>query len=170
MKRVLSILLIITGLSAFTTIPSEIYWSKDFKMTRNHFVPVNRGQIEPGRAATITTEIRLNMNYNKTYTAKAFAVFHTQKSYMLTTLDSAQCKIVINHEMGHFNVTEYIVRCLNSSLTGVKDPNTMVALYNDYVTKRDQMQEQYDRETNNGLDLDEQKRWDEKLYKLLNNN
>ena len=44
----------------------------------------------------------------------------------------------------------------------------MIAAYNYQVRERDLMQEQFDRETNHGLIDSEQKRWNEKMNKLLN--
>lgn len=155
------------GITAFTNeIPREIYWSKDFKMTKEHFV--QKPDIEPGKAASIATEIRLNTNYNGVGAGRAFAIFNTQESYMKPGLNDWQLGIVLTHEQVHFNVTEYHVRILNGRLSGVKDPGAMIAAYNYQVRERDKMQEQFDRETNHGLIDSEQKRWNEKMNKLLN--
>lgn len=167
MKRIL-ILVMLFSLTAFTNVnvPVEIYWSKDFKMTKEHFV--QKSDIEPGKAASIATEIRLNTNYNGVGAGRAFAIFNTQQSYMKPGLNEWQLGIVLNHEQTHFNVTEYHVRILNAKLVGVKDPNQMIALYNYQVRQRDIMQEQFDRETNHGLIDAEQSRWDKKMNELLN--
>ena len=129
------------SLTAFTNVnvPVEIYWSKDFKMTKEHFV--QKSGIEPGKAASIATEIRLNTNYNGVGAGKAYAIFNTQQSYMKPGLNDWQLSIVLPHEQAHFNVTEYHVRILNSKLVGVKDPNSMIALYNYQVRERDKMQD-----------------------------
>jgi hypothetical protein len=166
MKRLIIMLFI--GITAFTNkeIPVEIYWSDNFTMTRDHFTQVE--SMDAGRAASIATEIRLNMNYNGTFTARAFAIFNTKQSYMLKRLDNWQLGIVLAHEQVHFNITEYNVRMLNNSLSGVKDQATMLAQYNYWVNKKDRMQEQYDNETKHGLDDAEQARWNKKLKELLN--
>lgn len=155
------------GITAFTNeIPREIYWSKDFKMTKEHFV--QKPDIEPGKAASIATEIRLNTNYNGVGAGRAFAIFNTQQSYIKPGLNDWQLGIVLNHEQIHFHITEYQVRILNAKLVGVKDPSQMLALYNYQVRQRDIMQEQFDRETNHGLIDVEQSRWDKKMNELLN--
>lgn len=161
------IIMLFIGITAFTNeIPREVYWSKDFKMTKEHFV--QKPDIEPGKAASIATEIRLNTNYNGVGAGRAFAIFNTQQSYMKPGLNDWQLGIVLAHEQVHFNITEYHVRILNGRLSGVKDPGAMIAAYNYQVRERDLMQEQFDRETNHGLIDSEQKRWDEKMNKLLN--
>lgn len=155
------------GITAFTNeIPREVYWSKDFKMTKEHFV--QKPDIEPGKAASIATEIRLNTNYNGVGAGKAYAIFNTQESYMKPGLNEWQLSIVLPHEQAHFNITEYHVRILNGKLAGVKDPGSMIVAYNYQVRERDRMQEQFDRETNHGLIDSEEKRWEEKLNTLLN--
>lgn len=155
------------GITAFTNeIPREVYWSKDFKMTKEHFV--QKPDIEPGKAASIATEIRLNTNYNGVGAGRAFAIFNTQQSYIKPGLNDWQLGIVLTHEQTHFNITEYHVRILNGKLAGVKDPGSMIALYNYQVRERDKMQEQFDRETNHGLIDSKEKRWEEKLNTLLN--
>lgn len=154
------------GITAFTNeIPREIYWSKDFKMTKEHFV--QKPDIEPGKAASIATEIRLNTNYNGVGAGRAYAIFNTQESYMKPGLNEWQLGIVLNHEQIHFHITEYQVRILNAKLVGVKSPNEMIALYNYQVNQRDKMQEQYDQETNHGLNYTEQTRWSNKIKELL---
>lgn len=162
------LIVLLFSLTAFTNVnvPVEIYWSKDFKMTKEHFV--QKPDIEPGKGASIATEIRLNTNYNGVGSAKAFAIFNTQQSYMKPGLNDWQIGIILNHEQTHFNVTEYHVRILNAKLVGVKDPGQMLAAYNYQVRQRDIMQEQYDRETNHGLIDAEQARWDKKMKELLN--
>lgn len=167
MKKIL-ILVMLFSLTAFTNVnvPVEIYWSKDFKMTKEHFV--QKPDIEPGKAASIATEIRLNTNYNGVGAGRAFAIFNTQQSYIKPGLNEWQLGIVLNHEQIHFHITEYQVRILNAKLVGVKSPNEMIALYNYQVNQRDKMQEQFDRETNHGLIDSEEKRWEEKLNTLLN--
>jgi len=160
------IIMLFIGITAFTNeIPREIYWSKDFKMTKEHFV--QKPDIEPGKAASIATEIRLNTNYNGVGAGKAYAIFNTQKSYMKPGLNEWQLGIVLNHEQIHFHITEYQVRILNAKLVGVKSPNEMIALYNYQVNQRDKMQEQYDQETNHGLNYTEQTRWSNKIKELL---
>ena len=167
MKKIL-ILVMLFSLTAFTNVnvPVEIYWSKDFKMTKEHFV--QKSDIEPGKAASIATEIRLNTNYNGVGAGRAFAIFNTQQSYIKPGLNDWQLGIVLTHEQTHFNITEYHVRILNGRLSSVKDPGAMIAAYNYQVRERDLMQEQFDRETNHGLIDSEQKKWDEKMNKLLN--
>lgn len=163
MKSLLIVLLI--SLAAFTEVPVEIYWSKDFKMTKEHFV--EKPDIEPGKAASIATEMRLITNYNGVGTGRAFAIFNTKQSYMKPGLSEWQLSVILPHEQTHFNITEYHVRILNGRLSGVKDPGQMLAAYNYQVRQRDIMQEQFDRETNHGLVDAEQARWDKKIKELL---
>lgn len=89
------------------------------------------------------------------------AVFQPDRSWLLP---GSRNPIVLNHEQRHFDITEYCTRLMRSRL---KKFENYSRVFTEVSRQCELMQDDYDRETRNGIDLEEQQRWDRKVDSLL---
>lgn len=85
--------------------------------------------------------------------------------------DEAKLKSVLNHEQGHLKIGvlmqhELTDRLRTRSYT-VHYKQEAAGIFNKVARKYQAMQEQYDQETQHMMHRQEQRRWDEKLDKML---
>lgn len=81
-------------------------------------------------------------------------------------------KSVLNHERGHFNITELYARKLRKKIseTTFNSENyrhELWALYKEYDDLMDKYQDRYDNETESSMDTPKQKAWEAQLKKDL---
>lgn len=149
------------------TKPDILLWSKNIKLQRTDFVIVNS---LPGRQlASISTSIWLNSNYQGTGAIRAYSGMTRSSSLFLKSINNEQkIKEILNHEQGHFNITEFVTRMLNDRLYRIKDWNTANKLFEAYSKDTLKLyQYRYDTQTNHHNDKVRQKQWDEILNKSL---
>ena len=89
------------------------------------------------------------------------AVFQPDRSWMLPGSRNA---VVLNHEQRHFDISEYCTRLMRSRL---KKFDNYTKVFAEASQHCERMQDDYDRETRNGIDLEAQHRWDHKIDSLL---
>jgi hypothetical protein len=71
---------------------------------------------------------------------------------------------VLNHEQRHFDLAEYNARRLRSEIKSIQGYQELF----DRITREgDALQDQYDRETDHGTDLEAQARWNRRIDDLL---
>ncbi len=79
---------------------------------------------------------------------------------------------ILSHEQGHFDISELFARKLCSKLRDYSfNPSTyqkdLDRIYNSVMKERQEMQDQYDRETNHSIDRTAQAAWKKKIAGLL---
>lgn len=89
------------------------------------------------------------------------AVFQPDRSWMLP---GSRNEIVLNHEQRHFDISEYCTRLMRSRLKKFDNYSKVFSEASQYCER---MQDDYDRETRNGIVLEAQHRWDHKIDSLL---
>lgn len=141
-----------------------IRWSER-KLQFNDFQLVN-GELYNEAAATSCTGIVFGYDTSlKTF--HAIAVFEPSKSKW-SSLHTANIPYLLNHEQRHFDLTEYIVRKLNSDMVG-KDSTLQLTLFKIYQEQLDMIEVLYDSETKHSLDTTNQHMWDTMINNLLSN-
>jgi predicted secreted Zn-dependent protease len=78
----------------------------------------------------------------------------------------------LNHEQGHYDITEIFARKMRQELSIKKyrRKNVQVkieAIMNKYIEKKNECQDKYDIETNHSLNTDSQKKWTEYIRSQL---
>lgn len=144
----------------------EVKWSKD-KINTDYFTLTQ--SIQSGRLARAYTGIYMDYNYMGTHNIKAYAVWDKSKSLIIDTLSGSELEEVITHEQGHFDITEYITRCLNNELREVSTISAADKLYYLYLDKLDWMQKMYDLQTDHHNNKPTQLVWDGMILLLLTN-
>ncbi len=154
---------------------SDIRWSKNFKVRVSDFQsPVNYNE----GFANISTGFSCDyIAQNETgYTLDIYAFMTPDSSFMsrmpdLIWTDSGRA--VLNHEQRHFDITEVNTRYFKKVLRSYKfrrEQNVLIdSLYNIYQDKMIQMQNLYDKETENGGLDSMQTKWDFKIDSILRN-
>ena len=121
-----------------------------------------------GAAATTTTYLGIEYNIDKSgFTYRISCRFSKNKSWGLHKTD-----YILSHEQGHFDIAEIFARKLHkemseyrfNSKTFQKD---LQRIYENLMTEKENMQNEYDRETNHSINKVRQKEWLEKISQLL---
>lgn len=79
---------------------------------------------------------------------------------------------ILRHEQGHFDIAEFFARMLHREL-GAYEFNSrtydrdLKIIYDQVMREKENMQNQYDRETNHSINRDNQEEWLEKIRKML---
>lgn len=100
---------------------------------------------------------------------KIQSIFDPKKSWKRVGVDD----YVLNHEQGHFDITEYHARLLRKKLKTAKYKSFSTVsqdiqeMFNLSYTSANEMQIQYDEQTRHSIDRKKQKKWDKKIKKLL---
>jgi predicted secreted Zn-dependent protease len=76
------------------------------------------------------------------------------------------------HEQGHFDITEIFARKLNKAMSAYHfNQNTyrkdLNKIYQDIIKEKDNMQDQYDHETNFSRNKEKQMEWLKKIQTML---
>lgn len=165
MKITTTLLIGIITMSFQSPYKPDITWSQK-KLTREDFTLVKT--LPNSRIAILNSGINLNINYNSTYKYRAFSNCNRNISVLIDTLSGQHLIDVINHEQRHFDITEYMTRCLNQQLLGVNDVNVAYKLFYQALDDLDTMQKQYDAQTEHYNDKAYQLMWNSKIDSLLN--
>ena len=169
LKRILSSFLfllpfIAIGQYKVGTIP----WSEGRRLTWHDY------EAEPNpnsdAAALTTTYLGIQYSFNRdgfSYNIEcSFAPKSSWGRYKTTH--------ILGHEQGHFDIAEYFARKLNMKMKNYRfNKNTyekdLKKIYNDIVDEKEEVQNQYDRETNHSINKEMQKEWLKKIEEMLDN-
>lgn len=127
---------------------------KDF----NGFKRINQNLQGGNSFAFISTEIKVIDN-----DVKAF--FHPSRSYIYNE-NTIGDKALLMHELYHFHITEYIVRKIRQELAQNKGQD-IHNLVEKYKQEEQQLQFDYDKQTDHSYYLGRQFKWQEKVDSLL---
>lgn len=123
-------------------------------------VPENQTSV----AARTTTELQMDITEvdgQFTYSVRAYFLPHSSFVRVKT-------REILSHEQTHFQIAYYAaIKCM-FYLEGLQGGDAAakeeaVTLYNQYVREKDLLNEQFDQETNHGLNKLDEKRWEERM-------
>lgn len=122
-----------------------------------------KGKPDSQGVALTCSQIYFETNYsNGKYYFTVYSQFIPEKSFTTTTKER-----ILRHEQGHFDITELMVRRLNAQLKNVSTQTEASDLYQKTVNEWGELEQRYDRETNNSINVAEQERWETEIKKLL---
>jgi hypothetical protein len=148
---------------------NELQWKEGYRLQPSDFLTVN--SLPDDKLAEIYTGISYKEFRTRTGKIKGFevhAVCDRSKSFMLEKVKKGyHLKRIIDHEQGHFDLTEYITRKLRQRLENCTNSELAESIYYDHLTLMDELQQLYDSQTDHGRDEDLQKKWDLKIRQYL---
>ncbi len=141
-----------------------IRWNESRKIEFADF----KGAVPPGTPWAATTSSMIHFAYEtmngKVSGVSVYASFIPAKSWMKKKIPA-----VLTHEQLHFDITEVFTRKLYEDVT--KDPFASKDKLNTFFKKEnslcDNMQRQYDEETDHGTIENAQKQWGVKVQEML---
>ena len=119
-------------------------------------------------AASTTTYLAISYNISpKGFSYKIQSRFSKTRSW-----GRHQSDYILSHEQGHFDIAEIFARKLHKAMseyefnrkTYQKDLNE---IYQKIVKEKEEMQNEYDEETNHSINRQKQAKWLEKIEELL---
>lgn len=130
------------------------------------------GSPDPASGAAASTATLVAVNYKFSANGVDFQIrcsFSPQRSWGLH-----KDATILDHEQGHFDISELFARQLCRELKAYHfDKRTyqsdLNAIYNKVMKERQEMQDQYDRETNHSINAAVQAAWKKKIARLLDN-
>jgi predicted secreted Zn-dependent protease len=143
-----------------------IEWDHSRKLTWADF----KGKPDPNstNAALTNSTIKAEFGYNDK------GLTHSIKCQFNKLLSWGKIKndYILNHEQGHFDITEAHARLLHKNLIEYVFNSKTVGddigkIHKATMKEHVEMQKQYDLLTNHSLDSAEQKKWDKKIAALL---
>lgn len=141
-------------------------WNEKRKLTWADY----KGSPNPGSDAAASTTTYLGIEYKireGSFGYKITCSFSKNRSWGRHRNDH-----ILGHEQGHFDIAEIFARKLNKLLsqyvfnakTYQQDLNK---IYKNILQEKDDLQNQYDAETNHSINKDKQAEWLKKIAKLL---
>jgi hypothetical protein len=168
MQKLLTLLLLSLAYTSFGQTKDEelISWSQDKKLTWADY----KGQAKTDTDAAASTATYLGIEYNfnnKGFDYKITCSFSRTKSWGLHKTD-----YILAHEQGHFDIAEIFARKLNKKMSEYKFnknkfKDDLKKIYITITTEKEEMQNDYDRETNHSINKDKQAEWLKKIDQLL---
>lgn len=167
--RILVVLPLLATVSAFQEGSAFIEWDENRPLRWDDF----QGKPEPRFAAATTSyDILKTVSKKDSHTAEVIirAVFFKKTSWKKKQWINDD---VLTHEQKHFDIVELFARKLRKSISshGFKDGNdiesTISELYDLNDKEMDQYQDQYDEETDGSMNGDQQRAWQKKIKKEL---
>lgn len=143
---------------------AEIRWQEARKLTFADF----KGSVPAYSSWAATTQSMINFSYEETngklLNVVVYASFIPEKSWMKNRIPE-----VLAHEQLHFNITEVFARKFYSEV--IKQTSfskeKLRNLFKAENSACDELQQQYDEETDHGTKEEIQEKWKEKVSKLL---
>jgi len=169
MKFLLAIFAILPHLMVAQTAASDeelIYWNEKRKLTWADY----KGTPKTGTDVAASTATYLGIEFSfgeKGFGYKITCSFSKNKSWGLHKND-----YILAHEQGHFDIAEIFARKLNKQMKEYQFNNStfkddLKKIYTNITTEKEEMQNQYDRETNHSIIKDKQAEWLKKIDTLL---
>lgn len=160
------LLIVVPFLLSFVIEDNLIEWNASRKLTWADF----QGKPDPSSDNAALTNSNINVEFgftDKMFTHSIRCSFNKDKSWVKLKNDH-----ILNHEQGHFDITEVYARILHKELSAYvfnsktvnKDIND---IYSKVMTQHVTVQHNYDLETNHSIDTAKQRLWDNKIASLL---
>lgn len=143
-----------------------IAWKKGSKLIWADY----KGTPKPESGAAALTATLITIGYNigpNSFSYKITSTFQPSRSWVLHRTDH-----ILGHEQGHFDIAEVYARKLHQRMKDYKfDKEKYQAqlrkIYEDVLKEKEEMQNEYDRETNHSIDKEKQEAWLKKIARLL---
>ena len=147
-------------------------WTDDYKLTWNDF----KGPIKPNTGALAVTASGITFGYSvKTsngkiidFSPKVEAHFYPEKSWYIKEKGNAH---ILAHEQLHFDITELHVRKFRAEISKLNITqnlrNELNKLHQNINDELAIMQSQYDSQTDNSINVEVQKQWEDLVAKAL---
>jgi hypothetical protein len=168
MYKLLPFLSILFAVSSFAQSKDEelIRWSEDQKLTWADY----KGKPKPDSDAAASTATYLGIEYNfgnKGFDYKITCSFSKTRSWGLHKTD-----YILAHEQGHFDIAELFARKLHKEMINYKFnkktfKDDLKNIYLSITAAKEQMQNDYDKETNHSIIKDKQEEWLKKIDEQL---
>lgn len=141
---------------------SELSWS-DFQKE----LPANRKKY----AAGINTEFYAK--YNRCFNTPrvlTVTVMNRQYSWASAIFAKYNGKYILNHEKIHFDISEWTRREFKDSIDNIDkiSEKNLQTIYEHFREIDDIRQGNYDKDSDHGRNVDGQQKWNEKIYKCIN--
>lgn len=186
----MNLLFVLLYLFPFTTtevpLKTNITWTEETKLpkastvyfdkTRNLNWKDFRGTpVLEGRAAAITvsgfgyTADVMRSETENVINIQVYCFFDQDKSWVKKEHKN---DYVLNHEQLHFNISyiaaiEFVNKLRNTNFTDKNYRSLLPQMYADALKRMDQLQNEYDGETRNGLEPEIQSKWNDRLNLAL---
>ena len=158
------------NLEAQNIIDTVIYWDKDRKLNWQDFKgKISRKTNAKDYKASSSTSIKsVSIREGEEFKFLVFACFYKEESWTVDTTSSE----LLDHEQLHFDIIELYARMIRKSISIQKrrpDANayTFNKTFKSYQAQIAKTNDEYDRETQHGIDLKRQEAWDKKIRKEL---
>lgn len=168
-QNLIPLIVLSLSLSSFSQDMEEelISWKPDQKLTWADY----KGSVKPDSDAAASTATYLGIEYNfnsKGFGYKITCSFSKTKSWGLHKTD-----YILAHEQGHFDIAEIFARKLNMKMGEYKFnknnfKNDLRKIYESITSEKEEMQNNYDLETNHSINKNKQREWLKKIDQLLN--
>jgi uncharacterized protein DUF922 len=166
MKLLVLLISFFIAFSATAQGPDAITWKPDRKLTWNDY----KGDARPesGAAASTATLIAIGYSIGPTdFTYKISSTFSPAKSWVLHRTDH-----ILAHEQGHFDIAEIYARKLHQRMKEYKFDRRnyerdLKKIYDDIQQEKEEMQNDYDRETDHSINKEKQAAWLKTIDRLL---
>lgn len=168
-KKVIILLIFLvcsTFLAFYIKQEGIIIWSSERHLSWEDFKakPIDSNPHDAGSSVGISYHFK-----SKSNTIEINSVFYTLESWVKVDQKSST---LLNHEQGHFNITEIYSRKLRQKLSGKKFKKKnfekeFKSIYDQVVKDMESMQENYDIETNFSKNDGLQSSWNSKIFAEL---
>lgn len=168
MKKIISSLLLLVPvfLLAQSNKDDLIHWKERQKLTWSDY----QGKPDPDAGAAASTATYLSVEYNFRDGNLGYVItcsFSRSKSWGLHKND-----YILTHEQGHFDIAEIFARQLYKKLKAYtfdkrSYQTDLRKIYEDITKAKENMQNEYDRETNHSINKEKQAEWLEKIRQEL---
>ena len=168
MQQLLPLFILSLSLTSFGQSADEelISWNPNQKLAWADY----KGNAKPDTDAAASTATYLGIEYNfnsKGFSYKITCSFSKTRSWGLHKTD-----YILAHEQGHFDIAEIFARKLNMQMSEYKfNKNSfkedLKKIYLTITAEKEEMQNEYDRETNHSINKDKQTEWLKKIDQLL---
>ena len=154
---------------AFTVNPefNEINWNEEYKLTWGDFM----GTPKPYSDFVAQTVSVIEQSYtcnNGNFDFDIKAKFNRERSWTKTYRNFE----VLLHEQKHFDLTEIYARKMRQAYLSIDNPckysmDELGNIYDEYFEELKNVQDQYDAETDHGLNKQRQRAWNDMIAKRL---
>lgn len=150
----------------------QIRWSENYKLSWEDF----KGNAPPFSKEAASTASGISYSYQATMKHFQIKVDCEVHSFFMPNdswynLEKAN-DAVLSHEQVHFDICEIFARKMRKRVAETTFSQTVKQeikkIYKEILQELDNMQEQYDFETNHSRNKDKQKEWEDKVGRLLN--
>lgn len=158
--RYIGIIFLFSSLLSAAQDPGEklIDWKEGKKLVWDDY----KGNIDPSSDAAASTATYLGIEYNITSSTLGYKItcrFSENKSWVRYKSD-----YILSHEQGHFDITEIFARKLNKLMSEYKFNkdsyrHDLQKIYQDILNEKEEMQNQYDKETDFSRNKEKQTEW-----------